>query len=200
MNRICVYCGSSPGRRAGYLQAASALGHELVKRGIGLVYGGGSIGMMGRVADTVLDGGGEVVGVIPRRLFREEVVHTGLSELKVVRNMHERKALMMDLADGFIAMPGGLGTLEELFEILAWAKLRIHRKPCAILNACGYYDGLAALLNQVVAEGFAKPLHRDLLIIEEQPARLMRRMSDASAGESSTPGAGVPQPREDGKS
>lgn len=197
MKRICVYCGSSPGRRAGYLQAAGALGHELVKRGIGLVYGGGSIGMMGRVADTVLDGGGQVVGVIPRGLFREEAVHTRLSELKVVRDMHERKALMMDLADGFIALPGGLGTLEELFEILAWAKLRIHRKPCAVLNACNYYDGLAALLDQVVAEGFAKPLHRDSLIIEAQPARLLRRMRDASVQESPAPGAGggAPQPR-----
>lgn len=197
MKRICVYCGSSPGRRAGYLEAAGALGRELVKRGIGLVYGGGSIGMMGRVADTVLGGGGEVVGVIPRGLFREEAVHTGLSELKVVRDMHERKALMMDLADGFIAMPGGLGTLEELFEILAWAKLRIHRKPCAVLNACNYYDGLAALLDRVVAEGFAKPLHRDLLIIEAQPARLLRRMGDAPAQESPAPsaGGGAPQSR-----
>ena len=179
MKRICVYCGSSPGKRVGYLQAADTLGEALVGRGIGLVYGGGSVGMMGRIADCVIAGGGKVVGVIPRFLFREEVVHNGLNRLEVVDDMHARKALMMELSDGFIAMPGGLGTLEELFEVFAWAKLGLHQKPCAVLNACGYYDSLTALLDQVVAEGFAKPKHISSLIMEDDPARLLQRMVES---------------------
>lgn len=176
MKRICVYCGARGGARAGYLQAAQALGEALAARGIGLVYGGGGSGMMGRVADSALAGGGEVIGVIPRGLFDAEEAHRGLSALKVVDDMHARKALMMELSDGFIALPGGLGTLEELFEILAWAKLKLHRKPCALLNACGYYDALTAMLAHVVREGFADAKHRDSLLVDADPSRLLQRM------------------------
>lgn len=181
MRRICVYCGARSGARAGYMQAAQALGEALAARGLGLVYGGGGSGMMGRIADSVLAGGGEVIGVIPRGLFDAEEAHRGLTELKVVDDMHARKALMMDLADGFIALPGGLGTLEELFEILAWSKLRLLDKPCAVLNACGYYDELVALLERVVSEGFTGAKHRDKLLVEADPARLLQRMGAGPA-------------------
>jgi len=176
MKRICVYCGARAGARAEYLRAAEALGEALAARGIGLVYGGGGAGMMGRIADSVLAGGGEVIGVIPRGLFDAEQAHRGLSELKVVDDMHARKALMMDLSDGFIALPGGLGTLEELFEILAWAKLKLHHKPCALLNACGYYDALVSMLAHVVSEGFADAKHCDSLLVEAEASRLVQRM------------------------
>jgi len=176
MKRICAYCGSRGGARGGYLRAAEALGGALVARGSGVVYGGGGAGMMGRIADSVLGGGGEVIGVIPRGLFDAEEAHRGLTELKVVDDMHARKALMMDLADGFIALPGGLGTLEELFEILAWSKLRLLNKPCAALNACGYYDALVELLDRVVSEGFTGAKHRDALLVDDDPERLLQRM------------------------
>ncbi len=176
MKRICVYCGAKSGKRTDYLKAADSLGNELLARGIGLVYGGGRIGLMGRIADCVVAGGGEVIGIIPRSLSNREVVHDKISELKVVDNMHERKALMAKLSDGFIAMPGGYGTLEELFEALAWSQLKFHKKPCAVFNACGYYDSLAKFLDQVVAEGFVKPSNRDLMIMEDNPARLLERM------------------------
>lgn len=178
MRRICVYCGSKPGRRDGYRQAADALGNELLGRGIGLVYGGGRTGLMGRIADCVVGGGGEVIGIIPQSLLDKEAAHSGLSELKVVGSMHERKALMAELSDGFIAMPGGLGTLEELFEALTWAQLGFHRKPCAVYNACNYYDTLVVLLDRAVAEGFIKPAHRDLMILEREPAVLLGRMAE----------------------
>ena len=176
MKRICVYCGARSGKRTDYLTAADALGNELLERGIGLVYGGGRIGLMGRIADCVVAGGGEVIGIIPKSLSTREVAHDKISELKVVDNMHERKALMAKFSDGFIAMPGGYGTLEELFESLAWSQLKFHKKPCAVFNACGYYDGLAEFLNKVVAEGFVKQANRDLLIMEDDPARLLHRM------------------------
>ena len=176
MKKICVYCGSKPGKRAGYLTAADELGNELVRQGIGLVYGGGRTGLMGRIADCVVKNGGEATGIIPRSLTHKEAPHEGLSALKIVGSMHERKALMAELSDGFIAMPGGLGTLEELFEALAWAQLGFHQKPCAVFNACGYYDNLAVLLDQAVAEGFVKPTHRGLMIMDDDPARLLQRM------------------------
>ncbi len=178
MKRICVYCGSRPGNRPEYLQAADDLGAELARQDIGLVYGGASIGLMGRIADRVVDDGGEAIGIIPRALMRREIVHGRLSELKVVDSMHERKAMMADLADGFIALPGGLGTLEELLEALTWAKLKIHRKPCAALNVAGYYDSLAATLDMIVAQDFAKPADRALMMMDEQPARLLQRMRE----------------------
>ncbi len=177
MKRICVYCGSSPGKHPSYRQAADNLAAELVKRGIGLVYGGASVGLMGQVADAVLAAGGEVTGVIPQMLVDKEVAHNGLSELKIVSSMHDRKATMADLSDGFIALPGGLGTLEELFEILTWSQLGLHRKPCALLNVAGYYDHLAAFIDHAVSEQFIKPAHRELLIIGDQPDLLLQRMA-----------------------
>ena len=143
MKRVCVYCGSSPGIKPEYREAARVLGQELARREIGLVYGGASIGMMGEIADTVLGNGGEVIGVMPQALINKEVSHPGLTELKVVKSMHERKATMADLSDGFIALPGGLGTVEELFEILTWAQLGFHTKPIGLLNVLGYYDSRA---------------------------------------------------------
>ena len=176
MKKICVYCGAKPGKHAHYLKAADDLGNELLRRGIGLVYGGGSTGLMGRIADCVVGGGGEVIGIIPQSLMDKEVAHNGLSELKVVGSMHERKALMAQSSDGFIAMPGGLGTMEELFEVLAWSQLKFHQKPCAVFNPHGYYDSLAEFLNRAVTEGFVKSSHRDLMIMEDKPARLLERM------------------------
>ncbi len=181
MKTICVYGGSNPGQRAAYLQAAGDLGDELARRGIGLIYGGGSAGLMGRIADRVMASGGEAVGIIPRSLLHIEPPHTGLSELKVVGGMHERKALMVARSDGFIALPGGLGTLEELLEILTWAKLGFHQKPCAALNVCGYYDGLAALLKRAAAEEFLGPEDCGLMIMDDDPARLLGRMTQFTA-------------------
>lgn len=170
---LCVYCGSNPGRLPEYRAAARALAEELVRRDIGLVYGGASVGIMGVIADSVLNAGGSVIGVIPRALADKEVSHRGLTELKIVGSMHERKAVMADLADGFIALPGGLGTLEELFEILTWAQLGFHNKPCALLNTGGYYDGLIHFLEHAVNEQFVKPVHRALLLTATDPAKLL---------------------------
>ncbi|MDO8938637.1 MAG: TIGR00730 family Rossman fold protein [Methylicorpusculum sp.] len=177
MKRLCVYCGSSPGKSSSYAQAARQLAQELVKRGIGLVYGGAGIGIMGLLADAVLANQGEVLGVIPQALVDKEVSHTGLTELKIVSSMHERKAMMADLSDGFIALPGGLGTLEELFEILTWAQLGFHQKPCGLLNIAGYYDGLTAFLDHAVEEQFVKPIHRSLLRVESCPIDLLDAFS-----------------------
>lgn len=167
IQRICVFCGSSRGRHPGYLVAAAALGSALAQRGIGLVYGGASVGLMGEVAGAALAAGGDVIGVMPRALVDREVAHRGLADLRVVGSMHERKAMMAELADGFVALPGGLGTLEELFEIWTWAQLGDHAKPCALLDIQGYYGKLLAFLDQAVAEGFIKPLHRDMLIVAD---------------------------------
>ena len=156
MPRICVFTGSSDGRRPAYRAAAVELGRMLVARGFDLVYGGAHVGLMGAVADSVLSEGGHVIGVIPRSLVDREVAHTSLSELRVVSSMHERKALMADLSDAFIAMPGGWGTLEELFEVLTWSQLGLHRKPCGLLNVDGYFDPLLALLRHVADEQFVK--------------------------------------------
>ena len=176
MKRICVYCGSSPGKRPDYIEAARALAQELVNRGIHLVYGGASVGLMGEVANAVLAGGGEVTGVIPKALDAKEISHPGLTELFVVESMHERKSGMAQMSDGFIALPGGLGTLEEIFEVLTWAQLGMHEKPCAMLNVNGYYDGLEKFIDHSVEEGFVRPEHRHLLLIEEDPASLLDSM------------------------
>jgi uncharacterized protein (TIGR00730 family) len=175
MKRLCVYCGSSPGRDPAYAQAGSTLGRLLVARGIALVYGGASVGVMGAIAAAVLSGGGEAIGVIPRALAIKEVAHPALTEQHVVGSMHERKALMAELADGFIALPGGWGTLEEIFEVLTWAQLGFHRKPCGLLNVNGYFDGLFEFLEHGIAEGFVRPEFRDLLVLEDDAERLLHR-------------------------
>jgi len=173
MQRICVFSGSNKGTRPEYQQAAQALGQELVARGLGLVYGGASVGLMGIVADTVLATGGEVIGVLPRGLFRREVAHTNLTALHEVGSMHERKALMADLADGFIALPGGFGTFDELFEIITWAQLGIHTKPIGLLNVANYFDPLLALVEHASQEGFIPPTYTSLLLHERTPGALL---------------------------
>jgi uncharacterized protein (TIGR00730 family) len=175
--RYCVFCGSSPGARREYEDAARELGRELVRREIELVYGGGDVGLMGTLADTVLEAGGHVIGVIPDALVAKEVSHRGLPDLRVVGSMHERKALMADLADGFIALPGGLGTLEELLEVLTWAQLGVHAKPCALLDVCGYFDPLLALLDRAVTERFLAREHRDMLLVDVTAAGLLDRLA-----------------------
>jgi uncharacterized protein (TIGR00730 family) len=177
MRRICVFCGSNAGAKPEYGEAARDLGRVLVDRGLALVYGGGKVGLMGILADAVLAGGGEVVGVIPEALMAREVGHAGLTELHVVASMHERKALMADLADGFIALPGGFGTFEEFCEVLTWSQLGFHPKPCGLLNVAGYYDPLLALFDRAVAEGFVPPPHRALVMEETDPARLLDRFA-----------------------
>lgn len=178
MKRICVYCGAKAGNAAEYAAAADALGDALLLRGIGLVFGGGSIGMMGRIADRVVAGNGEVIGVIPEALRTREVVHQGVTEMRVVADMHQRKALLADLADGFIALPGGFGTLEELFEALAWLQLKFHHKPCGLLNVHNYYDLLLQFLDHAVTVGFLRPKHRQLLCVDDNPARLVDELLD----------------------
>jgi len=178
MKRICVFAGSSAGARPEYVAAASELGRVLATRGIGLVYGGARVGLMGAVADAVLAGGGSVIGVIPRALVEKEVAHDGLTELRVVGSMHERKALMAELSDGFVALPGGWGTLEEMFEILTWAQLGLHRKPCGLLNVQGYFDQLLSFLDHTVEQGFVRREYGSLLSVSDAPAPLL----DALAG------------------
>jgi uncharacterized protein (TIGR00730 family) len=177
MKRLCVFCGSAAGRRPVYAAAARALATTLVDRGLGLVYGGGSVGLMGILADAVLAAGGEVIGVLPRGLARRELAHHGLSELHVVGSMHERKALMAELADGFVGLPGGLGTLEEVLEILTWAQLGIHRKPVGLVDVEGYWAGLLALLRHAVGEGFIRPEYAGLLLVEPTPSALLDRFA-----------------------
>jgi uncharacterized protein (TIGR00730 family) len=176
MKRVCVFCGSSPGVRPEYVEAARELGGLLAARGIGLVYGGARVGLMGAVADAVLAGGGEAIGVIPRALVSKEVAHQGLTALHVVDTMHQRKAMMADLSDGFVALPGGFGTFEEFCEVLTWSQLGFHPKPCGLLNVHRYYDPLLALFNQGVTEGFIRPQHRALVLEETAPADLLARM------------------------
>ncbi len=177
MKRICVYCGSSQGRQPEYRLAAQELGEALLERNLGLIYGGASVGIMGAVADTVLAGGGEAIGVIPEALAIKEVAHEGLSEQHVVATMHERKAMMADLADGFIALPGGWGTLEEIFEILTWAQLGFHDKPCGLLNIEGYYDGLIGFLENSFEQQFVSELYRPMLMRALEPASLLNQFS-----------------------
>ena len=173
ISSICIYCGSSPGRLDAYASAAFSLAESLVSRNIRLVYGGASIGIMGMVADQVLKLGGQVIGVIPKALAHKEVAHHHLTELHVTQSMHERKMLMAELSDGFIALPGGIGTLEELFEIWTWAQLGFHRKPCGLLNVEGYYDSLITFLDHVLAEQFVKKHHHAMLIVETNPDALL---------------------------
>jgi uncharacterized protein (TIGR00730 family) len=175
MRRLCVYCGSRPGSQPDYTEAAQHLARALVKRHIELVYGGASVGTMGVLADTVLAAGGRVIGIIPQAIVGREVVHRGLSDLRVVTSMHERKALMAELSDGFIALPGGLGTLDEVFEILTWGQLGLHQKPCGLLNIRGYYRGLIDFLDHAVSERFITDVHRAMLLVEEEPGRLLER-------------------------
>ena len=173
MHSICVFCGSNTGSGEVYADAARALARVIVAQGLKLVYGGGNIGLMGVLADAALAAGGEVIGVTPRRLLEKEVVHRGLGDLRVVDSMHERKALMAELSDAFIALPGGLGTLEETFEVLTWTQLGFHRKPCGLLNVAGFYDGLAAFLDHAVTERFLKPEHRAMVLTGDDPVALV---------------------------
>jgi uncharacterized protein (TIGR00730 family) len=173
--RICVFTGSKTGKRSEYRTAARLVARQLVERGYGLVYGGGNVGLMGVIADAALERGGHVTGVIPDALVSQEVAHRGLSDLRVVQSMHERKAMMAELSDAFIAMPGGIGTMEEFFEVLSWAQLGLHEKPCGLLNVGGYYDHLIRFMNHAVDQEFLKPKHRALLIVEEEPDRLLDR-------------------------
>ena len=177
IKNICVYCGSSPGRLDIYADAARALAEALVKRNIGLVYGGASVGIMGVVADHVMARGGRVIGVIPESLATREVAHYGLTELHITRSMHERKTMMAELSDGFIAMPGGIGTLEEIFEIWTWAQLGLHHKPCGLLNIASYFDPLHTFLDHTVAEGFVKPVVRSMLLVEDDAELLLERFA-----------------------
>ena len=182
MRKICVFTGSRHGLRPEYADAAKSLGRELVGRGYGLVYGGGKVGLMTAIADAVLELNGHVTGVIPNSLVSKEVAHLGLSDLRIVDSMHERKALMAQLSDGFVAMPGGIGTMEEFFEVLSWAQLGLHEKPCALLNVAGYYDPLIRFLDHAVEQDFIKPKHRALLVVEGESGRLLDRIAMLIAG------------------
>ncbi len=173
MRRVCVFCGSSHGTRPAYREAAERTAVVLARRGLGVVYGGGNVGLMGVLADAALAAGGEVIGVIPAALVAKELAHRGLTDLRVVDSMHERKALMAELSDGFIALPGGYGTLEELCEVLTWSQLGLHGKPCGLLNTAGYFHPLLELLDRATEEDFLRPEHRALLLVEEDPQRLV---------------------------
>ena len=182
LHRVCVFTGSSPGVRPEYREAARALGHLLGERGVGLVYGGARVGLMGAVADAVLEAGGSAIGVIPEALVAREIAHTGLTQLHVVGSMHERKAKMAELSDAFVALPGGWGTLEEFFEVLTWALLGFHSKPCALLNVSGYFDGLLAFVEHAAAEGFVRQNPRELVLVADEPGALLERLALTSHG------------------
>jgi uncharacterized protein (TIGR00730 family) len=175
MKSVCVFCGSSSGGSGIYEQAARATGHALVRAGLRLIYGGGKVGLMGVLADAVLSAGGEVTGVMPRSLFEREIAHTGIRDLRLVQTMHERKELMAGLADGFVALPGGAGTLEEIFEQWTWSQLGIHAKPCGFLNVNGYFTPLFTMIQHMVTEGFMAPPLAAMLAIETEPERLLAR-------------------------
>jgi uncharacterized protein (TIGR00730 family) len=177
MKRVCVFCGSSVGNRPAYQDAARNLGQLLADRGIGLVYGGGNVGLMGVIADAVLAAGGDVIGVIPQSLADREIAHTGVTDLRIVDSMHTRKAMMADLSDAFIAMPGGVGTFEEFFEAVTWTQLGLHRKPCGLLNVAGFYSPLEAFIDQAVVEGFIRPVHRAAIVVDSDPVRLLDTLS-----------------------
>lgn len=181
IRRICVYCGSSPGRNPAFSLAAENLAETMCERGIGLVYGGAAVGVMGALANAVLKAGGEAIGVIPKSLAVKEVAHAKLTELHVVSSMHDRKAMMAELADGFIALPGGWGTLEEIFEILTWAQLGFHEKPCGLLNIEGYYDGLIGFLDNAIEQRFVREVCRPMLMTASEPAGLLDRFASYKA-------------------
>lgn len=179
MKRVCVFCGSNKGIRAAYTAAAKLLGEELVRRDIGLVYGGGNVGLMGVIADAVLEAGGEAIGVIPQALVAREVAHQNLTQMHIVNSMHERKALMAELSDAFIALPGGMGTFDEFCEILTWAQLGIHHKPCGILNIENYFSPLLTTFDHAVTEGFLRAEHRALILEAAAPEKLLSLLSQA---------------------
>jgi uncharacterized protein (TIGR00730 family) len=176
-SRICVFCGSHTGTASAYRDATVALATEMVRRGQGIVFGGGSVGLMGVLADRALELGGEVIGVIPEALATKELLHSRVPDMRRVADMHERKALMAELAGAFVALPGGYGTFEELFEILTWAQLGFHRKNIGLLNVGGYFEPLVALIEHAIGEGFITPTHRDLFVVESEPARLLDRLA-----------------------
>lgn len=181
MERICVYCGSREGANPAYRAAAEAFGRELAARELGLVFGGGHVGMMGAVADATMAAGGVAHGVIPEALVEAEAAHEHLTELEVVNSMHERKARMVELADGFVALPGGYGTLEELMEVLTWAQLGLHESPCGVLNVAGYFDGLVGFFDHATAEGFVSDTHRGMVTVETDPGALLEAFEDYEA-------------------
>jgi uncharacterized protein (TIGR00730 family) len=181
--RICVFCGTNAGARPDYGAAARALGQLLAEEGIELVYGGASVGIMGELADAVHEHGGHVTGIIPQQLIKKEAAHTGIPDLIVVASMHQRKSQMADMSDGFIALPGGIGTLEGFFEILTWGQLGIHQKPSGLLNVAGYFDELIGFLDHAVAEGFLAEEHRTSIMVESEPKRLLERMRAFAPGE-----------------
>jgi uncharacterized protein (TIGR00730 family) len=174
--RICVFCGARPGRRGAYVAAAEATGRSIAKRGLGLVFGGGRVGLMGAVADAALVAGGEAIGVIPRGLVERELAHQGLSRLDIVETLHERKARMAELSDAFLTLPGGLGTLEEVSEVLSWAQLGLHARPVGLLDVDGYFDSLIGFFDRAVGEGFLAPEHRALLLVDRDLDRLLDRL------------------------
>ena len=176
MKRVCVFCGSTVGNRAEYGSAAQGLATVLARHGLGLVYGGGNVGLMGMLADSMLQAGGEVIGVIPQTLVAKEVAHRSVTELRIVDTMHQRKALMNELSDAFIALPGGFGTLDEFFEILTWSQLGIHGKAIGLLNVAGYYDHLLAMLDHAVTEGLLRPAHRELVLADTDADLLVQRL------------------------
>jgi len=180
VKRVCVFCGSNSGVRPEYAQAARGLARALVASKRGLVYGGGNVGLMGILADAMLDAGGEVIGVIPAALVAKEVAHHGITELRVVETMHERKALMSELSDAFVALPGGFGTLDEFFEVLTWSQLGLHGKPCGLLDVENYFDNLVRMLDHAVAERFISPAHRRLVMVHRDPMELLQALSSYS--------------------
>jgi len=191
MRRVCVFCGSRTGRTSLYLEAAAALAAELARRNIGVVYGGAGVGIMGALADAALEAGGEVTGVIPAQLMERELSHKHLTALHIVESMHERKALMGSLSDAFIALPGGLGTLEEFFEVLTWNQLGIHSKPCGLLNAGGFYDTLTGFLDHTVEQGFVPQAHRSFLLVDSDPGILVDKMQSRTAAAAQVSGGGA---------
>ena len=178
IKRLTVFCGSSAGARPEYVDAARAFGRLLSERGIGVMYGGSNVGLMAALANEVLDTEGEIIGVIPRMLVEREVAHTELEDLRVVESMHERKAMMAELCDGFVALPGGIGTLEEFFEVWTWAQLGVHEKPCGLFNVAGYFDGLLSFLDRAVEEKFVREVHRSMVIVEHDPQALLDRFEN----------------------
>lgn len=176
MHSVCVFCGSSKGIDRAYTEAARSLGRTLAEANVRLIFGGGHVGLMGVLSNAALEAGGEVIGVIPGFLVERELAHSGLNDLRIVGSMHERKALMSELCDGFITLPGGTGTLEEFFEILTWAQLGEHEKPCGLLNVAGYYDPLLAVFDHMLDKGFLSQSNRALLLVESEPAKLLQRL------------------------
>lgn len=176
MKSVCVFCGSRSGAHPAYAEVARAMGEEIARRGLTLVYGGGHVGLMGHVADAALSAGGDVVGIIPQALVDRELAHPRLTRLHIVGSMHERKAMMESLSDGFVAMPGGFGTLEEFCEIVTWAQLGLHGKPCGLLDVAGYYNTLIRFLDENVEQGFVNPTHRQMILVESDPARMLDAM------------------------